>query len=224
MLVTCWSAKGGSGTTTVAVALAAILARRHDDGCLLVDLGGDVPAVAGLDDAAPAGIAEWLAGGEQVPADGLARLERPLGAGVRLIPRGSGPIGDLVRARVLAQVLAADVRPVVVDAGVVVERDVASPAQEVARLLAVAAGRSLLVTRACYVALRRAEHLSLRPSGIVLVQGDGRALGRHDVEQVLGVPVVSELAEDRATARRVDHGLLLRHLPRSVERSLRGAV
>ena len=46
VLVTCWSVKGGSGTTVVAAALALSLARR-DEGALLVDLAGDVPAALG---------------------------------------------------------------------------------------------------------------------------------------------------------------------------------
>ena len=47
MLITCWSSKGGSGTTVVAAALAHLLAAEAD-GALLVDLGGDLPAALGL--------------------------------------------------------------------------------------------------------------------------------------------------------------------------------
>ena len=220
MLVTCWSAKGGAGTTTVAVAFAVVLARRSPHGSLLVDLGGDVPTVAGVREPVGPGVAEWLAGGASVPADGLARLEVPLGRGVNLVPRGAGPMVDETRARVLAEVLAADPRPVVVDAGVVEAPELAAPAQRIARVLAVSATRSLLVTRACYVALRRAERLSLRPGGVVLVQGDRRSLDRHDVEQAVGAPVVAEIPEDDATARRVDSGLLTARLPRAVDRAL----
>jgi Mrp family chromosome partitioning ATPase len=220
VLVTCWSAKGGSGTTTVALTLALVLARRSPHGSLLVDLGGDVPTVAGLREPPGPGVAEWLAGGAAVPADGLARLEAPLGRGVNLIPRGSGALVDERRARVLAEVLAADPRPVVVDAGLVEERHSGGPAPHVGRVLVVSATRSLLVTRACVVALHRAKRLSVRPAGVVLVQGDRRALDRRDVEQLLEAPVVAEVPEDDATARRVDAGLLTARLPRDLERAL----
>jgi hypothetical protein len=224
VLVTCWSAKGGAGTTTVAVALAVVLARRGPHGALLVDLGGDVPVVAGAPEPGGPGVAEWLAGGAAVPADGLARLEVPLGRGVQLLPRGSGPLVDEARARVLAEVLAADPRPVVVDAGVVEPRQLAGRPAHVGRVLAASATRSLLVTRACYVALWRAEHLSLRPAGVVLVQGDRRSLDRHDVERTLDAPVVAEVPEDHHTARRVDAGLLTARLPRDLDRALGAAA
>ena len=55
MLITCWSAKGGSGTTTVACALATLLAARHPAGCLLLDGCGDVPGALGLARARRAG-------------------------------------------------------------------------------------------------------------------------------------------------------------------------
>ena len=83
---------------------------------------------------------------------------------------------------------------------------------------------SLLVTRACYLALRRAADPPLRPSGVVLVTEPGRALDRTDVEQVVGAPVRAEVALDPAVARAVDAGLLASRLPRGLERALRRAA
>jgi hypothetical protein len=83
---------------------------------------------------------------------------------------------------------------------------------------------SLLVTRACYLALRRALDPPLRPSGVVLVTEPGRALDRGDVERVVGAPVRAEVGFDPAVARAVDAGLLVSRLPRGLERSLRHAA
>ena len=74
MLVACWSAKGGSGTTVVAAALGHVLARSSPDGALLADLGGDLPAVLGLPEATAPGLADWLSAGDDVPPDALQRL------------------------------------------------------------------------------------------------------------------------------------------------------
>lgn len=225
MLIACWSAKGGSGTTVVSVALAGMLARRSPAGALLADLGGDVPAVAGLPEPSGPGLGEWLASGTEVPADALTRLEIPGPSGLRILPVGSagqagstGSAGPAVpgRAEVLAAVLAADPRPVVADCG----SGPAGPGLAVAA----AASVSLLVLRPCYLSLRRALQAPLRPSGVILVSEPGRSLGRSDVEDVLGVAVRAVVSMDPAVARAVDAGLLPTRLPRGLERALRHAA
>lgn len=217
MLVCCWSAKGGAGTTVVATALALVMARSAPGGALLVDLAGDALAVAGLPDEPDAvGVSDWLREGPLVPADGLARLEMTVGHGLALLPRGRGPLG-VERAHALAALLSADPRPVVVDAGVVSGDDVAA-------VVAASASTSLLVTRACFLALRRAVIAPVRPSGIVLVVEDGRALTAADVEAALGVPVRAEVSVTAQVARAVDAGVLMSRLPRSLERELRDAA
>lgn len=220
MLVACWSAKGGSGTTVVAAALAAVLARSAPSaGAVLVDLAGDLPAVLGVPEPPGPGVAQWLAAGASVPADGLARLEAPLGDGLSLVPAGGVPLPAAPgRGEVLAALLAADARPVVVDCG--------SPALAGGAPLAVAAAatHSLLVLRPCYLALRRAAASPLRPSGVVLVAEPWRSLRASDVEDVLGVPVRAVVQHDPGVARAVDAGLLSARLPGSLRRSLRAVA
>jgi hypothetical protein len=214
----CWSVKGGSGTTVVAAALALVLARRSTSGALLVDLAGDAPAALGLPEPDGPGLAGWFAAGRSVPADGLNRLEVPVTSGLSVVPRGRGPLGPADRAEVLVGVLAAESRSVVVDAGVTTWTD---PSTDPAGpLLAAAAEASLLVTRPCYLSLRRAVAAPLHPTGVVLIVEPGRALDRDDVDEVLGAPVVAEVPVDPAVARAVDAGLLVSRLPRSLERAL----
>ena len=220
MLVTCWSAKGGTGTTVVAVALATVLAHRPGDGVVLADLAGDVPGVLGVPEPDGPGLAQWLAAGPAVPADALARLEVPVRSGLRLLPRGRGPLLDPDRAEVLASLLAADGRPVVVDAGRLPE-EVLDEDHAVRRAVAAAAGRSLLVSRSGWVDVNRAGRLPLRPSGIVLVAERNRALDAHDLEGSLGVPVVAEVPYHETVYRAVDAGQLAARLPSRLERALR---
>lgn len=219
MVIACWSPKGGSGTTVVAVALARLSATAHGEA-VLVDLGGDAAATLGRAEPAGPGIAEWLAVGDDVPADGLGRLEHPIGSGVSLVGRGEGQLSGGPRAEVLAAVLAADRRPVIVDCGRVVGFDDA----ELGRVLAVTATHSLLVIRPCYLALRRAVAMSFRPSGVVVVEEQGRALDPDDIADILQVPVVAVVAHDRAVGRAVDAGILGDRLPGSLRRALRRAA
>jgi MinD-like ATPase involved in chromosome partitioning or flagellar assembly len=211
MLVACWSSKGGAGTTVVAATLAVLLARRAPSGALIADLAGDVPAALGLAEPAGPGLADWLAAGDDVPADALHRLEQPAGDGLSLLVRGQGALLE-GRAEVLASLLGTDARPVVADCGT----DPAGAA------LSVAAGatRSILVTRPCFLSLRRAMAVALRPSEVVLLAEPGRALTRADVEDCVGAPVVAEVAVDPQVARAVDAGLLATRLPRALAREL----
>ncbi len=215
MLVACWSSKGGSGTTVVAATLALILAEGAPAGALLVDLAGDSPAALGLAEPQGPGLAGWLAAGPDVPADALARLEVDASRGLRLLPRGDGPLPS-PRADVLLALLATDARPVVVDCG-------AEPA-DVALVVAAGATRSILVTRPCFLSLRRALSAPLRPSEIVLLTEPGRSLTAADVEDCLGAPVVAEISVDPIVARAVDAGLLASRIPRGLARELRRAA
>jgi MinD-like ATPase involved in chromosome partitioning or flagellar assembly len=220
VLLACWAAKGGAGTTVVATALARLLAARDPSGALLADLAGDVPAVLGLADPPGPGLAEWLAAGEGVPPDALGRLEVEGPGGLRVLPWAGGPPAaepvPAERASVLAAVLAADPRRAVIDCG--------TGPVGAGLVAASAATTSLLVLRPCYLALRAALRAPLRPSGVVLVAEAGRALGAPEVEDVLGVPVRAVVGADPAVARAVDAGSLGDHLPRRLERALRDAA
>ena len=215
MLVACWSAKGGAGTTVVAATLALVLGRNGADGALLADLAGDAPAALGLSDPENPGLAGWLSAGPDVPPDALHRLEVPAADGVGLLHRGTGQLRP-ERGEVLARLLAADGRAVVVDCGTHPD----GPALTVAA----SATRSLLVTRPCFLSLNRAVSLPLRPSGVVLLNEPGRALGRSDIERTVGAPVVAEVAVDPQVSRAVDAGLLTSRLPRSFTRDVARAA
>lgn len=218
MVVSCWSAKGGSGTTVVAASLALVLAQTPGNEVLLVDLAGDLPAALGLAEPAGPGVMGWAEAGSDVPADALARLEVPVGARVALLPRGAGPGAVAIeRMELLAAMFAADDRTVVIDCGTLTAEAPALP-------MAAGATVSLLVTRACYLSLRRAVAAPIRPSAVALVNEPGRALDRRDIESILGVAVTAEITIDPGVARAVDAGLLASRLPRSLQRALRDAA
>lgn len=222
MFLACWSVKGGAGVSVVAAALALRLAA--DEGeALLVDLGGDLPDITGVPAHNALGVAEWLAGGDAVPADGLGRLEVELRGGLRLLARGHGPLGHGERGDVLLSLLARDRRPVVVDCGTPLG-PACAPGAELALAAASMATRSLLVLRPCLPSLRRALHAPIKPSGLVVVSEPGRALDGGDASEVLDVPVVAEIAVDAAVARTVDAGLFLARPPRLLQRGLRHAA
>ena len=113
--VVCWSAKGGSGTSVVAAALAL---KSADCGreTLLVDLDGDQPDVLGVSPGG-LGVTDWLAAGDDVPVDALAGMEVPVIGRLRLLPRGEEAAASNDRLRLLAGILSTGSRTIVIDAG-----------------------------------------------------------------------------------------------------------
>jgi hypothetical protein len=208
-VIVCWAAKGGSGATVVACAMA--LGSRRGEATTLVDLDGDCPTALGLAEPSGPGVLDWLAS----PTAGAAELDRlaiTVRDDVRLIPRGTAEAPEDQWLR-LATVLSGWSN-VIVDAGT----GVPPPA------LHDGAEQSLLVMRPCFIAIRRARATGVRPTGVVLVDEPGRALSSGDVEHALGAPVVAEVRLDPAVARAVDAGLLVARLPRSLAVSLRSAA
>ncbi len=232
-LTTVWSPKGGSGATVVTAAMA-IGRAFSGERVLLVDLCGDMPAVLGMATPTGPGITDWLADPEAAD-DAIARLVVPVTDELSLLPAGCARHGEWTadRADALASALSmasstawpggngtlAD--SILVDAG-----RCGGPAtcgrhdSLVAGL--VERGRSLMVTRSCYLALRAAMSMSLTANGVVLVSEPGRSLDERDVGDVLSLPVVANVSVDPAIARTVDAGLLVRRLPRSLHRALVG--
>jgi hypothetical protein len=193
----------------VACALALMSAASRPT--LLVDLSGDCPTALGLSEPTGPGVADWLGSPTATAAD-LLRLSMPIRDHARLVPLGTVATPTDRWARLATGVDESDV--VIVDCGT------GAPPVE----LTEAAEQSLLVTRPCYLALRRAQRCQARPTGVVLVNEPGRALGATEVEQSLGAPVVADVQYDPAVARAVDAGLLAARLPRSLQVSLRSAA
>jgi hypothetical protein len=76
-------------------------------------------------------------------------------------------------------------------------------------------GVSLLVTRLCYLALRRVLHegATSNASGVVAVTEPGRALDSDDIAAVLGLPIITTIPVRADIARAVDAGVLADRLP-----------
>ncbi len=217
MVTLCWAAKGGSGTTVVAAALALSSLRPS----LLVDLDGEIPAVLGLPEPDRPGVAEWLA--SDASTDHLAELLIDIGPRTWLLPWRAGQLDsrrDDVDERDTRWGTLGDWLhdwsnqwgcDVTIDVGT---RNPPEP-------LAARAARSLLVTRPCYLSLRRAVRSPVHPTGVILVDEPGRGLGRRDVEHAIGAPVDAVVSLDPSVSRAVDAGLLARRLPRVMTRALR---
>ena len=195
MIILCRSAKGGSGTTVTAAALGLLLAARHRGGGYLVDLRGDLPATLGIAEPEGSGMCE-------------------VNSALRLLPRSFATEPTETQWLSLATELTSLRGPVVVDVGTTV---LGNPLVE-------AATASYLVTRPCYLALRRgtrrAHNDGFLVDGCILINEPGRALTSGDVANVLNVPVRATVPFDPAISRAVDAGLLSHRVPRALDEAL----
>jgi cellulose biosynthesis protein BcsQ len=218
MLLSLWSPKGGSGTSVFTAACAAVLSARC--ATRLVDLDGDQGAVLGL---APTGfiggrgVRDWLAAGPAAPADALTRLAVDVGPGLELVPAGErvGGIAPGGEAGAALGVVLREWGAVVADCG--------RAADDATRAVIEVSDHSIVVVRGCYLALRRVagDELAQRASGVVVLEETGRVLRRHQVADVLGLPVLATVPVRASIARVVDAGVLVSRLPDQLARPAR---
>lgn len=226
MITLCHAAKGGSGTTVV----ACLRAIESPGPVLLVDLEGDVPATLGLAEPERPGVVDWL--GSSAPIAHLDDLLVDITPTASLLPAcGGEPMTSRSSIRDAVREAPADRwdelfdwfvewghdtgGSVVIDAGTT-----ALP-----RTFVEQCSNRWLVTRACYLSLRRATRLAVAPTGIVVIDEPGRSLRHRDIETSVRAPVVASIPWDIRISRCVDAGLLTaRRLPRSVHRSLKAAA
>lgn len=199
MLYGCWTVKGGSGTTVFAAGLALTLANKFKQATI-VDLAGDVPAVLGMAEPTSRGVRDWLSTVSR-DNDELAGLAINATATLRVIPAGAARVFD---ADALHDLVNAIDGNVVMDFGTLQPTDA----------LQTAIHTDWLVVRPCYLALRRAARLSVRPRGVVVIREQCRSLTKRDVSSVIGAPVVGEVTVCDTVARSTDAGLLATRLPK----------
>jgi hypothetical protein len=146
MFTVCSSPKGGQGCTTVTAALAVI-----EPDALVIDVGGDLPALLGLPEPAGLGVCDLLADTQPIDLAALDTITVTTDT-IRLVPAGQTPASEVRAGRwtELANVVARQRRTVFLDAGT---NTVAA---------SVPADRRLLMVRACSLALRRAIALPVR--------------------------------------------------------------
>ena len=221
MLASMWALKGGQGTSTTA-ALAAV-GVAADRPALLVDLCGDQSNLFRVDPRRE-GIAEWSAG--DLTARALRHQEVHVTDTLRLLPRGRGPI-DPRRAQELVEWLvgSGQVEAVIADAGTL-DPECGGEARDyqLRRMVAQVAVESVLVTKPCYLALRRCEPNTVSPTGVIMVSDMRRALGPADIEQAAGAPVLATVPLDLQIALAADGGDMAGEPWTETVQQLRGVV
>lgn len=191
------SSKGGNCTTVTAAALAVVSAHRGTN-TLLVDLCGDIPAVLGMPEPTSPGVNDWLGETRTSDPESLVMSGTPVAHGLVVVHRGSRFVEGQPRWRDLAAAIAALPHTVIIDAGTTYIPDE----------LRLSVAETVLVTKPCYLSLRRATQMPT-PSRLFVIAEEGRALTATDAAHVVGAGVAATIPHSPAISRAVDAGLLL---------------
>ena len=198
-----YATKGGQGVTTAAA--LGVLTAHAGHRTLLVDTGHDLDAVLGLpDNTDQPGLAEYVEPASRIT---LADITTPVTRNLDIVSRGTAPIVFSTHTYGLLVGGLGHYDHVIIDT------------TDNAYAWTLHVDHRVLVTRPCYLALRRST-ITPRPTHVVLVNEPGRALDAKDVEAVTAVPVTATVPYGLNIARNIDAGLLNTRLPRSLTRSL----
>ncbi len=223
MITLCHAAKGGSGTTIV----ACLRAIESPGPVLLVDLEGDVPDMLGLSEPERPGVVDWLT--SNAPIAHLDDLLIEITPNAVLLPATSGETRGSARSALTNG--SAERWDELIDwfgewghdsgGSIVIDAGTTS----LPSTFSEQCPSRWLVTRACYLSLRRATRLPIAPTGTIVIDEPGRALRRRDIETSVRAPIIATIPWDIRVARSIDTGLLgSRRLPRAVHRSMRGVA
>ena len=200
------SPKGGTGTSVVAASLAIVSS--SSSPTLLVDLAGDQAAILGLPQP-PIGLSDWANGMTYREFDEIVSLCHD---NLYLAPTGTFDF-ETLNANAWDKLLRAlslkhsEGHNIIVDLG---RADIPLALRKIV-------DTCYLVTRPCYLALRRAVDLETAFSGVIVVNEPDRVLTSRDVESVLKLKCVAEIPYTSEISRRVDSGLLKSRLPMALQ-------
>ena len=200
------SPKGGTGTSVVAASLAIVSS--SSSPTLLVDLAGDQAAILGLPQP-PIGLSDWANGMTYREFDEIVSLCHD---NLYLAPTGTCDF-ETLNANAWDKLLRAlslkhsEGCNIIVDLG---RADIPIALRKIV-------DTCYLVTRPCYLALRRAVDLETAFSGVIVVNEPDRVLTSRDVESVLKLKCVAEIPYTSEISRRVDSGLLKSRLPMALQ-------
>ena len=217
MLLTVWSPKGGTGTTTIAVALSALIASEHGDVRLL-DFVGDGASIIGARIDRNVGVHDWLAVGSSPPNDALDALSIAIGERFRYIPPGnSRGLPTAAASASLADATRRSSAIVVADCGHLHD------APE--RALVEAGDLSIAVIRPCFLTMARSVRCATwlqKSCGFVFVDEPHRSLSAKQCAGILGRPLLAAVPCSPDIARTIDSGVLLRRRPQPLFKPLDG--
>lgn len=207
--------KAGVGTSVLAAAVAIEASKTVPT--TVVDFGGDLAQILGVEVDGRHGVNDWLSATADVEPEALVHLHVEVAPNLTLLPAGTALPSSTVaveRAVALVEALRRSEHRVIADVGVLAGMG------DPRAIMCVTGDRTTCVVRGCYLALRRFANLPVAVDDVVEIEEAGRALRTIDIEAVVGMAIAARIPFDPAISRVVDAGLLVSRLPRPLRRGV----
>lgn len=223
MLITVFSPKGGSGTTTCAALIAKSFSQQFSIPTVLIDAyDGDVETVVGVDSESEYGFIQWTEAKDPT-ANNLARIATSISDNFSFVsyssvkndkynaPAPSQSIQEKnQKAAQLVEALSNNESNYVIDIGTNVN--------ESTNAIIEASDIVVMVIKGCYISLNRASShpYSSSADSVIVLSEPGRTITSKQICDVLRIKCVIEIEARRDFAKCIDAGILIFRTPKNM--------
>lgn len=226
MLVSIFSPKGGSGTSTNACLLAKSFSRHMPSmPIVLIDaFNGDLDSIVGIDPESEYGFAQWLESANP-NIHNLEKISNSVFENLTFVSNSSvkhdrfssqtNSVEDKAeRYEKITSALSDDASVCIVDLGTRVDA--------LSSVIVAASDLVVMAIKSCYVSLNRATAHPYREyaDACIFIEEQGRSINSKQVSEVLKINCIIELDARRDFARAIDAGVLLFRTPKNMIASI----
>lgn len=223
MLITVFSPKGGSGTSTCAALVAKSFSQNFSLPTMLIDAhNGDIETVIGVDSESEYGFVQW-ADAKLSTANNLSRISSFITDNFSFVSYSSVKNDRYVDTALLVTVEEKQIKAKqIVDALSNNETnyivDIGTRVNETTNALVEASDLVIMVMKGCYVSLNRASAHPYTSSTdtCIVISEPGRTITTKQISDVLKLNCIIEIEARRDFAKCIDAGILIFRTPRNM--------
>ena len=227
MLITVFSPKGGSGTTTCSALIAKSFSTKFNTKTVLIDAhNGDLQTVVGVEQKSEYGFVQWAQA--KFPSQkNLDRISNRINENLSYVSFSSIVNDDFsINLDTIEHDAENTLPKKLVDALSNTENiyviDVGTKSDEIAKAFIEASDLVFMVIRGCYIGLSRAMAHPFRENidVVLVVEESGRTITSKQITSTLKLNCVIEVEARRDYARSVDAGVMLFRTPKNMISSI----
>ncbi len=226
MLITVFSPKGGSGTSTCAALIAKSFSIHMNNPTTLIDAhNGDIESVIGIDSESEYGFLQWIRSSSP-SSNNLQKISNYIDAKLSFVNYSSNISDGYNNALVAEGTQFEKVKNAFTDTDVNYVIDIGTNVNTLTTSLIESSDLVIMVMKECYVSLNRASaHPYVESADVaVVVKESGRSISSKQIGEVLKLRCFIEIEARRDFAKIIDAGVLLFRTPKNMISALNDFV